>query len=191
MMKKLFKLTSLVLAVILILGVIASCTSTAVTSATPTSIASPTPKPTTRSITDLNGNTYTIPTPELLERVAVLHTPIVQDIYIVGAGDKLVALSPQAQKWWLLQRMDPKVANLPAPRTGPGLINMEELLKAEPQLAIGLKQDHDTVVGSSDLICLQIFLTDRHLPGIPGERNTVLRRDLRRTDKRGKVLFLP
>jgi iron complex transport system substrate-binding protein len=154
MRKKMFKVTSLLLVALLLLGVIASCTSNTPTP-TPTVTASPTPKPTTRSITDLAGNTYVIPTPELLERVAVLHTPIVQDIYIVGAGEKLVALSPQSQKWWLLQRMDPKVTTLPVPRSGPGTINMEELMKADPQLCIGLKQDHDTVVSSSNLICLE------------------------------------
>jgi iron complex transport system substrate-binding protein len=73
----------------------------------------------------------------------------------VGAGEKLVALSPQAKKWWLLQKMFPGVKDLPAPRTGPGLINMEELLIADPQVCVGLTQDHDTVVGSSDLICLE------------------------------------
>lgn len=170
MSKRLYSIIGFIIALSLILGAAAGCTSSVTTTATSkleptTTISAPaktttptataTPAATTRKITDLAGDTYTIPVPDLLQRVAVLHTPIVQDIYIVGAGDKLAALSPQAQKWWLLQQMDPKVAKLPAPRTGPGLINMEALLAANPQLCIGLKQDHDTVVGSSNLICLQ------------------------------------
>jgi iron complex transport system substrate-binding protein len=151
--KRYYKLTSVMIVAVLLLGVLAGC-ATETPAATTTPLTT-TPAPTTREITDLAGNTYTIPTPELLERVAVLHTPIVQNIYIVGAGDKLVALSPQSQKWWLLQQMDPRVKDMPAPRTAPGTINMEELMKADPQLCIGLKQDHDTVVGSSNLICLE------------------------------------
>jgi iron complex transport system substrate-binding protein len=158
-MRKTYKPLLLLLAVIIVLSIFAGCASSVSTTGTTTPLASSTTtttsESTTRSITDLAGNTYTIPTAALLQRVAVLHTPIVQDIYIVGAGDKLVALSPQSQKWWLLQQMDPKVKDMPAPRSAPGTINMEELLKADPQLCIGLKQDHDTVVGSSNLVCLQ------------------------------------
>jgi iron complex transport system substrate-binding protein len=162
MSKRLGKIFGVIIAVILIVGAAAGCnatstttTSSSTTTTTPAVTTTTTQAATTREITDLAGNTYTIPTPELLQRVAVLHTPIVQDIYIVGAGEKLVALSPQAQKWWLLQRMDPRVKTLPVPRSAPGQINLEELMKADPQLCIGLKQDHDAVVNGTNLICLE------------------------------------
>ena len=151
--KKLMKISSILVALIMVAGVIAGC-SPATSTTTTTTLS--TTEPTARTITDLLGNTVTIPIASKIQRAAVLHTPVVQDIYIVGAQDKLCALAPQAQKWWLLQKMDPRVASLPAPRAYPGNINMEELLKSNPDICIGMNSDAATIAKGSTIPTLQI-----------------------------------
>ncbi len=60
--------------------------------ATPT--AAPASGP--RTITDLNGNMVTLP--ENIDSVAVLTSPPVQIMYVLGAQDKLSVVTQQTQK---------------------------------------------------------------------------------------------
>jgi len=51
------------------------------------------PEPETRAFVDMTGNTVNIPTPDKIERVAVLTSPQVQIMYILGMQDKLCAMT--------------------------------------------------------------------------------------------------
>jgi len=47
----------------------------------------------TRAFVDMTGNTVNIPTVDKIERVAVLTSPQVQIMYILGMQDKLCAMT--------------------------------------------------------------------------------------------------
>ena len=112
--------------------------------------------PTTRSFTDMLGNNLLLPTPENIERVAVLTSPQVQNMYIVGMQDKLCAMTTSQERFKLFERFFPGQADIPAPRGTAGNINVEVLLASNPQFCIGSKIDMDVVAESARLPVVNI-----------------------------------
>ncbi len=74
--------------------------------------------------------------PEPLTRVALLGGPTGQIAYILGARGQLCAVTKSLKTSELVKMMDPTVANLAAPRSVSGQVNLEELIAADPQLVI-------------------------------------------------------
>jgi iron complex transport system substrate-binding protein len=88
----------------------------------------------TRTLTDMAGNVVEIP--ENIERVAFFGGPIGQVPYILGVQDTIVATSIGSKNSQLLNIMDDNLKNIPAARQTNGIINIEELIKSEPQFVL-------------------------------------------------------
>jgi iron complex transport system substrate-binding protein len=88
----------------------------------------------TRVITDMKGRQIEIPYP--LTRVALFGGPTGQIAYILGARDQVCAVSKALKASEMLNRFDPSLRTLPAPRGASGNINIEELMLSEAQLVI-------------------------------------------------------
>ena len=80
-----------------------STTTVATTPATTTPVASQTQAPATRTIVDFQGLTVTIPTPENIERVAILTSPPNIITFVLGVNDKMCATS-NVLKFYLSQQ---------------------------------------------------------------------------------------
>jgi len=88
----------------------------------------------TRLITDMAGNEIEIPV--TIERVAFFGGPIGQVPYILGVQDTIVATSIGSKNSQLLNIMDQNLKNVPSPRQTNGIINIEELIKSDPQFVL-------------------------------------------------------
>ena len=88
----------------------------------------------TRIITDMTGREIEIP--ETIERVAFFGGPIGQVPYILGVQDTIVATSIGSKNSELLNIIDPNLKNIASPRQTNGIINIEELIKSEPQFVL-------------------------------------------------------
>jgi iron complex transport system substrate-binding protein len=121
----------------------------------------------TRTITDLSNRTVEIPV--TINKIAVFTSPLVQDMYIIGEQDKLCAITTATQKSQLLQKMDPRIANMSAPRSTVGNINMEELLKADPDICIGSNIDMEAVRNSTHIPTLEVTGNDASFNTIKSE----------------------
>ena len=129
---------------------------------------SPTASPSdTRAITDLNNRTVEIPLD--ISKVAVFTSPLVQDMYIIGAQDRLCAITTATQKSSLLQKMDPRIMNISAPRSTAGNINAEELVRADPDICIGSIVDMEAVEKSTKIPTLQVSTNDASFETIKDE----------------------
>lgn len=149
------------IACVLLLAVLcAGCTAS--TNVSPT--ASPSD---TRAITDLNKRTVEIPLD--ISKVAVFTSPLVQDMYIIGAQDRLCAITTATQKSSLLQKMDPRIMNISAPRSTAGNINAEELVRADPDICIGSIVDMEAVEKSTKIPTLQVSTNDASFETIKDE----------------------
>ena len=109
----------------------------------------------TRTITDMKGNEVTIPTPKNIERAAVVHSPIIQVMYIIGAQDKLCAVTTQAKMWPLIAKFDPNMANVATPVSG-WEVNLEALIATDPDLCIGSDRQIPKITEATSIPCLQI-----------------------------------
>lgn len=87
-----------------------------------------------RVLTDMLGRKVEVPDP--LTRVALFGGPTGQIAYILGARDQLCAVSKALKASEMLNRFDPTIKDLPAPRGASGTINVEELMLSEAQLVI-------------------------------------------------------
>ncbi len=110
-----------------------------------------------RIITDMNGNEVAIP--ETIESIALFGGPVGQVAYILGVQDTLVACSKGHQKSDILKAMDPHITEIPAPRSTNGVINIEELLIANPQIVFAGDVDGGIVEKNTDLTVVY-FMTD-------------------------------
>lgn len=120
---------SILFVLLLILGVIlAGCTSSSGSTSTTT------PEAKTRTITDMAGRQVEIPLK--VERTAFFGGPIGQVPYILGVQDTIVATSIGSKNSQLLNIMDPNLKNTAAPRQTNGIINIEELIKSNPQFVV-------------------------------------------------------
>jgi iron complex transport system substrate-binding protein len=90
--------------------------------------------PKTRVITDMRGRKIEVPVP--LTKVALFGGPTGQIAYILGASDRLCAVSKALKASEMLRLIDPSIRKLPGPRGASGNINIEELLLSGPQLVI-------------------------------------------------------
>ena len=89
----------------------------------------------TREITDGAGKKITIPAK--VERIAAAGA-LNQIVFMLGGGDKLVATAEGVQKGFF-PVVFPRIKEIPAAYggPGPGTLNMETLLKANPQVVFG------------------------------------------------------
>ncbi|OPY32822.1 MAG: corrinoid ABC transporter substrate-binding protein [Methanoregula sp. PtaU1.Bin006] len=123
------KRTIVLVTIVLVLGVIlAGCTSSA------GNAGATAPQAKNRTITDMAGRQIEIPDP--VERTAFFGGPIGQVPYILGVEDTIVATSIGSKNSQLLNIMDPNLKNTAAPRQTNGIINIEELIKSNPQFVV-------------------------------------------------------
>lgn len=135
-------------------------TSSIPTTTTPT--ATPTPAPTIRDIVDFEERTVTIPTPENIERVAVLTSPPNIITFVLGVNDLVCATSNPIKNSVFLNRIYPRLAEIPAVRAGAGKINIEALLEADPDFCLGSSTDLmpvDDTTGIPTLRCIDTAVT--------------------------------
>jgi len=123
----------------------------------------------TGTITDLTGRTVEIPLD--INRVAVLTSPCVQEMYIIGEGNKLCAITTSAKKRPILQKIDPQLKNIPAPRRCCADINIEELLRTNPDICIGSVMDMAVVEKNTDLLTVRIGAPDASFATLKREIN--------------------
>lgn len=88
----------------------------------------------TRTVKDMLDNSVRLPVP--LERVALFGGPTGQIAYILGVQSQLCAVTSALKTSTLIHQMDPRIADLPAPRSTCGNINIESLLASGAQLVI-------------------------------------------------------
>jgi len=122
--------------------------------------SAPAAKAGTRTIVDMTGRSVEIPTPENIQRVAVLTSPLVQLMYVVGAQDKLCAMTASQSRFKLFEKFYPRQAQIPAPRRTAADINIEALLAADPQFCIGSEVDMDLVEKNTNLPTVRISTTN-------------------------------
>ncbi len=89
----------------------------------------------TREVIGADGRKFSIPAK--VERIAAAGA-MNQIVFMLGGGDKLVATAEYAQKSFLAI-IYPRIKEIPAAYggPGPGTLNMETLLKANPQVVFG------------------------------------------------------
>ncbi|MHC5354751.1 ABC transporter substrate-binding protein [Myroides sp. LJL115] len=98
--------------------------------------------------TDSRGKQVTLDT--IATKVAVLFTPIVEEIYMLGAQDQLTAITQevylQQDTYDFLSTLDPRIKNkqISAPTFNGRAISMENIIALEPDLVILLEQENDT-----------------------------------------------
>jgi iron complex transport system substrate-binding protein len=93
----------------------------------------------------MDGNRVELPVPENIERVAILTSPTVQLIYIMGEQDKLCAMTASQRRFKLFEKFYPPQKMIPAPRKCMADMNIEALLATNPQFCIGTKADMNVV----------------------------------------------
>jgi iron complex transport system substrate-binding protein len=137
--KKISLSISLFLTLMVISGVLVGCTTSSTTPAitSPVVTASPTPTATTRTITDFQGLTVTIPSPANIQRVAILTSPPNVITFILGVNDKMCATSNAIKGSVFLNNMYPRLKDIPAVRASAGKVNIEALLQTNPDFCMG------------------------------------------------------
>lgn len=108
------------------------------------------------ALTDMAGRHVTIPAPEYIKRVAIQTSPQVLEAYAIGIQDKLCAVTNAVKMWKTLTKVDPRLANVPATRSGNAQINIEALLQANPDICIGGDLDMQVIEAATDLPTLHI-----------------------------------
>lgn len=111
---------------------------------------------TTRAIIDMEGRTVRIPVPERIQRAAVLTSPAVQIVYILGVQDKLCAVTQAVKRWPLLAQFDARIEQVPACRATAGQVNLEALLATSPDISIGSEMDLQSVEAQTSIPALHV-----------------------------------
>lgn len=109
----------------------------------------------TRTITDMAGNQVEIP--KVIERTAFFGGPIGQVPYILGVQDTIVATSIGSKNSQLLNIMDPNLKNIASPRQTNGIINIEELIKSDPQFLLAGNVDGEIVEKQTTIPVVYFF----------------------------------
>lgn len=156
MKKYLLTVASLLMALTILATTLSGCTSNSTSTSTTTSPTTTTTTPTTQTITDMDGRTVIIPAPALLHNVAVLTSPQIIDMYVIGEQSKLCAVTNAVKQWSLLKEIDPRISSIPAVRSSAAQINIEALLQSNPDLCIGSQTDMQVVEKSTSIPCLEI-----------------------------------
>jgi iron complex transport system substrate-binding protein len=110
----------------------------------------------TSAIQDMTGRSVMIPDAKDIKRVAVLSSPQVLAIYVVGVQDKLCGVTNAVKNWDLVNMFDPHLKAVPAVRTQAGQVNIEALLQASPDIIIGSVTDMEPVEKSTQLTTLRV-----------------------------------
>jgi iron complex transport system substrate-binding protein len=110
----------------------------------------------TLTIKDMSGRRVTIPSPENIRRVAIQTSPQVLEAYAIGIQDRLCAVTNAVKMWHVLTRVDPRLAKVPATRSGNSQINIEALLQTNPDVCIGGDMDMQVIEASTNLFTLHI-----------------------------------
>ncbi|HRX22317.1 MAG TPA: ABC transporter substrate-binding protein [Syntrophomonadaceae bacterium] len=110
----------------------------------------------TRAFTDMTGKTINLPAIDNIERVAVLTSPQVQIMYVLGVQDKLCAMTASQYRYKLFEKFYPRQAQIPAPRAQAADMNVEALLASNPQFAIGSETDMDLVDKTTQIPTVRI-----------------------------------
>lgn len=113
-----------------------------------------------RKFADMLGRTVMVPHASDIKRVAVLTSPQVQIMYIVGAQDKLCAMTASQYRFKLFEKFYPRQAKIPAPRSHAASMNVEQLLAAHPQFCIGSSTDMDLVQKTTHIPTVRIDTGD-------------------------------
>jgi iron complex transport system substrate-binding protein len=102
------------------------------------------------------GRQVTVPAPEYIRRVAIQTSPQVLEAYAIGVQDKLCAVTSSVKMWKTLTKVDPRLMNIPATRSGNAQINIEALLQTNPDICIGGDIDMKVIEEATDLPTLHI-----------------------------------
>ncbi len=102
-----------------------------------------------RIITDMRNRSFAVPDP--LERIALLGGPTGQVAFILGAQDRLCAVTNTLKMSQLVQELYPRITTLPGPRTTCGSIQIEDLITSAPDLVIAGDIDGDIVLDKTRL----------------------------------------
>ena len=94
-----------------------------------------------RTVVDMDGRSVRLPSPERLQRAAILTSPAVQIAYILGVQPSLCGVTQAVKRWPLLAQLDTRLAQVPAVRSGAGQVNVEALLATKPDICIGSELD--------------------------------------------------
>jgi iron complex transport system substrate-binding protein len=148
---------SLVLLVVVLSSMLIGCSSatstspaasaTAVTTSAAVSTAAITIPPTTtqtattRTITDFQGLSVTIPIPEKIQRVAILTSPPNIITFVLGVNDTMCATSNAIKSSVFLNNIYPRLKEITAVRASAGKVNIEALLQTNPDLCMGADID--------------------------------------------------
>jgi iron complex transport system substrate-binding protein len=114
------------------------------------------------AIEDMTGRSVMIPQSEDIGRIAVLTSPQVLVAYAVGVRDKLCGVTDAVKKCDLLTMYDPHLKKVPAVRSEEGQVNIEALLRADPDIVIGSEADMAAVEKSPGLTALRINDSQAH-----------------------------
>ncbi|MBU2627230.1 MAG: ABC transporter substrate-binding protein, partial [Proteobacteria bacterium] len=98
----------------------------------------------TRIITDMKTRNFAVPDP--IRRIALLGGPTGQVAFILGVQDSLCAVTNTLKMSTLVREMYPKIKDLPGPRTTSGSINIEELIRSNPDIAVAGDIDGNIVL---------------------------------------------
>jgi iron complex transport system substrate-binding protein len=126
MKSKMFRIIPLVLVAILLASAVVGCNSNS-------SQTTPTPTPSTRQVTDLTG---IVQIPYTVERVANNWPANNAIMLMLGAGDKIVATTPVAQRLPWFQKLCPSIKSIPAPFASVTDVNVETLITTDPDVVI-------------------------------------------------------
>ncbi len=103
------------------------------------------------SVTALDCRDKEITLDAVAQRIVVLYDPLVDDIYMLGAQDKLVGIPQQVYQkedtFSFLSKLDRRIANkeIATPSFGGGSSNIESIIGLQPDLVITFDKDIETV----------------------------------------------
>lgn len=91
-------------------------------------------QPATHTVTDMTGATVVVPVK--VERIAQQFPAQTVTVIMLGAGDKLVAIPQNVKTIPLMQKIYPRITELPEAFPSSGPVNIEDLMTLEPDVVI-------------------------------------------------------
>jgi iron complex transport system substrate-binding protein len=120
------------------------------------------------------GHQVTIPSPQNIQKVAILTSPPNVITFILGVNDKMVATSNAIKNSTFLNHIYPGLKDIPAVRQSAGKVNIEALLQADPQICLGSDIDLQVVEKATSIPCLRC-IDDAGSNDYPGEQKKEVR----------------
>ncbi len=124
----------------------------------------------TRTVTDMKDRTFEVKDP--INRIALLGGPTGQIAFILGIQDRLCAVTNTLKMSPLVREMYLKIKDLPGPRTTSGSINIEELIRSNPDIAVAGDIDGNIVLEKTRIPVA--FLSDSMGEGLVDIKKEVL-----------------